>query len=188
MNRIQQRQQKTEPANLEIVSLVQAKLYLRETRDDQDDNISLLIAAAVQFMEAGLDYFIDTDETIYQYCDNFYPELYIWHRHISATDEDTTVEYWDGSSWIEVSPEVYRLSSSLTPPTIFLRNGQAWPTPAAEKENVRIGFKLDTTHSFLDDIRGAILTLVASNYENAEGIIDVPKRVTWVIDVHRMHS
>lgn len=186
--RIQKRQQKTDPANLEIVNLAQAKLNLREVNSDQDDNIQLAINQAVQFIEAGLDFAIDTDDTIYQFYDGFGSELNIWHRYISGADDDIVVEYWDGSTWNEVNQTVYRLNSASVPPCIFLRSGQTWPTDVSldPQDVVRVGFKIDTTHSFYDDIRGAILDYVASKYENAEGTTDVPARVMAVIMKHRL--
>jgi len=187
MSALHKRQVKQSPGGREIVPLQEAKLYLRETNSDQDDNIQLLINAAVQFMESQLDYAIDSEGLIYQYSDQFESnEIKIWHRYIM--EEGFVVEYWNGEEWVAVEDTVYRISISDMPPKAFLRSGQVWPTPSLDMESVRVGFKVDTDHSFIDDIKGAVLSLVAHQYENAEGTTDVPPRVMAVINRHKLHS
>ncbi len=186
MSQLHKRQVKSSPGSLTIVTLDEAKLYLRETNSDQDDNIQVLINAAIQFIESQLDYPIDTDELIYQYSDQFVDSIQIWHRYI--TDEDLVVEYWDDTTWTAADDTLYRVSVSDTPPKVFLRSGQVWPAASLDAESVRVGFKIDTTHSFLNDIKGAVLALVAHQYENLEGTTEVPPRVMAVINRHKMHS
>lgn len=188
--RLQKRQTKATPGDysLTILPLTRAKLYLRESNSDQDNVITDLINAGVQHIEAGLDFSIDTSGLIYQYYDVFESTTYIWHRYITATD--LVVEYWDGSDWQTVNASNYRVSVSSTPPCVFLTSTGEWPTTTSEDSTdvLRIGFKMDTSHSFLDDIKAAVMAFVAWKYENPEGITDMPSGIAETIKRHRLYS
>jgi hypothetical protein len=76
-----------------------------------------------------------------------------------------------------------------TPPKVFLTSTGEWPDDISDDLNsVRVSFKMDTTHSFLDDIKAAVMTYVAWKFENAEGSTEVPAGLMATINRHRMYS
>jgi hypothetical protein len=186
--RIQKRQIKATPGDysLTILPLASAKLNLLidTAVTDQDAVVTQHIKSAVQHIEAGLDFSIDTSGLIHQYYDGFSTYLPIWHRYIKTTD--LVVEYWDGSAWAVASSSLYRIDISNIPPRVTLKDDQDWPTPEESDNNVRVGFKMDTSHSFLEDVRGGVIAWVADRYWNREG--NVNKNVQAVIDRHKLHS
>jgi len=190
--RIQKRQVKTAPGDYELVSLVTMKAYLFETSTDQDAIITALITAAIQSIESGLDYSIDTSSLIYQYYDRFPEdgELPIWHPHIKTTD--LVVEYWNDTAWDVVKDSDYRIDIATALPRVFLKSTSSWPTDISDDINsVRIGFKMDLTDSFLDDIKAAVMTWVAARYEGKEGEWNssvMIGSVDRVIERHKLHS
>ena len=153
-----------------------------------DDVITDLINAGVQFIESGLDYSIDTSGLITQYYDGFTETcLPIWHRHIVETD--LVVEYWNDTTWVAVSSTNYRIDTTSTPPRVFLKSTGEWPSEVSDDSNsARVRFKMDTSHSFLDDIKAAVMTYVAWKFENAEGSTEVPAGLIATINRHRMYS
>lgn len=153
---------------------------------DQDAVITSLINAAVQEIEAGLGFAIDTSGLITQYYDYFDTELPIWHRYIKTTD--LVVQYWDGDSWETVTASNYRIDLASTPPRVFLTTNGEWPTPAAELNSVRVSFKIDTDHSFFDSLKAVCMTWVAARYENRENTNGLPAAVQAFIDRYRMYS
>ena len=190
--KLTKRQSKATPGDysLTILPLARAKLALRvaTSNTSMDDVITDLINAGVQFIESGLDYSIDTSGLITQYYDGF-EETYlpIWHRHIVTTD--LVVEYWNDSTWATVTASNYRLDLTSTPPKVFLTSTGEWPDDISDDLNsVRVSFKMDTTHSFLDDIKAAVMTYVAWKFENAEGSTEVPAGLMATINRHRMYS
>lgn len=154
-----------------------------------DEVITDLINAGVQFIESGLDYSIDTSGLITQYYDSFEETyLQIWHRYIVETD--LVVEYYNTSGvWAAVSSTNYRIDTTSTPPKVFLKSSGEWPSDISDDMNsVRVKFKMDTTHSFLDDIKAAVMTYVGWKFENAEGSMDIPAGLLATINRHRMYS
>lgn len=159
------------------------------TSSDQDDVITDLINSAVQYHEQGLNFIVDTDDTIYQYYDRFDgEELQIWHKYISDSAANVAVHYWDGSAWTEFSNSNYRVDAASNPPRILLKDGSDWPDLTnADLNAVRVSFKIDTSVSFYKDLKASVMTLVAARYENREGMV-VPESVKSFIDLHRMPS
>lgn len=154
---------------------------------DQDDVITDLINAAVQEIEAGLDFAIDTSGLIYQYYDRFDSELFIWHRYVKSTD--LVVEYWNDTTWTAVSSTNYRLDLASVPPKVFLTSTGEWPSNVSDDINaVRIGFKIDTDVSFFDSLKAACMTWVAARYENRENSDGLPDAVQAFIDRYKLHS
>lgn len=156
---------------------------------DQDDVITDLINAAVQEIEAGLDFAIDTTGLIYQYYDSFPSDgcLYIWHRYVKETD--LVVEYWNDTAWTAVSSTNYRLDLASVPPKAFLTSTGEWPDDVSDDINaVRIGFKVDTDVSFFDSLKAACMTWVAARYENRENSDGLPDAVQAFIDRYKLHS
>lgn len=191
MNKLQKRQIKSNPGNYvdSILTLERAKLYLRESNSDQDDVITDLIYAGVAYMEAALDFAVDTMSLIYQYYDEFPSDgtLLIWHRFI--TDSNLVVEYWNGSAFTAIDSTNYRVDLSSVPPRVFLTSVGEWPDGSDDGKNVlRVGFKVDTTHSFYRDLRAAVMEYVAAKYENAEGTTELPSKIQSFIEINRMRS
>lgn len=191
--KFQKRQSKASPGDysLTILPLSRARLYLLATSGvtDQDDVITDLINAAVQFIEAGLDFSIDTSGLITQYYDYFPSdgELPIWHRYITTTD--LVVQYWDDTTWQTFSSANYRIDTWSAPPKVFLKSDAEWPTDVSDDINsVRVSFKMDTSHSFLDDVKAAAMAFVAHRYENRENTNSIPDAVMAVINRHKIHS
>lgn len=186
----QKRQVKTAPGDytLTLLTLARAREYLLATSGvtDQDNVITDLIHGAIQHIEAGLDYPIDTNSLIYQYYDHFPDDgiLPIWHRYITTTS--LVVEYWRGATWSAVDSSNYRIDISSAPPRVFLTSTGEWPDDVSDDMNsVRVGFKMDTAHNFLDDIKVAAMSLIAAKYENREeGTI--PASVDRVINRHKL--
>lgn len=166
--RFQKRQKKTAPGSYQVLSLTRAKAYLYVSTTDQDEVIQDLIDGAVAYLEAALDYAIDTDEPVYQYMDTWPNDDYIpiWHRYVT---DDVAVHYWDGDSWEAVNTSLYRFDSAGAFPRVILRDGYDWPAAiAADLNSVRVTFTPDTTVSFYNELRSAVMTLVAARYENRE--------------------
>jgi hypothetical protein len=192
--RIQKRQFKSAPGDymLTILPLATAKSYLfiDTAVTDQDAIITALIKGGIEYIENGLDYPIDTSSIIYQYYDAFPSEGYlpIWHRYIKTTD--LVVEYWDGSAWAVFASTNYRVSIETVPPKVFLKANKSWPdlTDPDSMNMVRIGFKVDTAHSFFYGLTRAAFEWVASRYENKEGTTMIPSSVTAFIEQHKLHS
>lgn len=192
--KFQKRQTKATPGDysLTILPLARARMYLLQTSGvtDQDDVITDLINAAVQFIEAGLDFSIDTSGLITQYYDEFPDdgELPIWHRYIKSTD--LVVEYWNDSAWTTFSSSNYRIDLSSAPPRVFLKSTGSWPSDVSDDDLnvVRVSFKMDETHSFLDDIKAAAMTFVAARFGNRENSEEIPDGVMAVINRHKIHS
>lgn len=187
------RQIKASPGDysLTILPLSRARLYLLATTGvtDQDDVITDLINAAVQEIEAGLDFAIDTSGLIYQYYDSFPDDgcLYIWHRFVKSTN--LVVEYWDDTTWSTVSSSNYRLDLASVPPKVFLTSTGEWPDDVSDDINsVRVGFKIDTDHSFFDSLKAVVMTWVAARYENRENSDGLPDAVQAFIDRYKLHS
>lgn len=184
--RYQKRQTKTVAGDYEILSLTRAKLYLYITGTAQDDVITDLINGAVAYLEQSLDFIVDTDSDCYQFYDAFPAESYlpIWHRFI--TDDGCHVHYWNGSAWTEFSTAYYRVDNASVPCKIILKDGYSWPTLTVSDLNaVRVTFVPDTSVSFYNDLKAAIMTLVAARYENREAA-EVPQIVKAFIDRHRI--
>lgn len=184
MSRIQKRQVKSNPGSFELVDLDTMKEYLLETNDDRDNTITNLILAATSYLEAELDYAIDTDESISQYYDGFSSVLYIWHRYIQDT---ISVEYLKDGDWVEVDDSVYRLDRSSSLPRVILRVDQEWPTDGdTEDANVRVSFTPNTDHPAFNAFRQVIKEYVAMNYEQPEGswnssiMVSGIMRIIWV--------
>lgn len=184
--RYQKRQTKTVAGDYEILSLTRAKLYLYITGTAQDDVITDLINGAVAYLEQSLDFIVDTDSDCYQFYDAFPAESYlpIWHRFI--TGDGCHVHYWNGTAWTEFSTASYRVDNASVPCKIILRDGYSWPTLTVSDLNaVRVTFVPDTSVSFYNDLKAAIMTLVAARYENREAA-EVPQIVKAFIDRHRI--
>jgi hypothetical protein len=190
--KFQKRQTKVTPGDytVTILPLATAKTYLFEgAGTDQDAIITALIRGAVQTLEAGLDFIIDTSGLIDQYYDGFPTDgmIPIWHRYIKTTD--LVVEYWNDTTWTAVSSSNYRIDISSNPPKVFLKSTGEWPSDISDDglNTVRIGFKVDHSLSFIDELRGAAMALVAARYENREAG-DIPITVQAFIDRHKLHS
>lgn len=194
--KFQKRQTKATPGDyaLTILPLATAKTYLLEgSGTDQDAIITALIKGGVQFCEAGLDFAIDTSGLIYQYYDGFPDdrELPIWHRYIKATD--LVIEYWNDTTWVAVTASLYRTDMFSVPPKVFLKSTSDWPSDISNDglNTVRIGFKIDTAHSFYDELRSAVMSWVAARYESREGDWNSGVMINNVhrfIDRHKLHS
>jgi hypothetical protein len=189
----QKRQTKASPGDyiLTILPLATAKTYLLEgSGTDQDAIITDLIEGAVQYIESGLDYIVDTSGLIYQYYDAFPTDgiLPIWHRYIKETD--LVVQYWSGSAWTSFASTNYRIDTAATPPRVFLKSTASWPdlTDPDSYNMVRVGFKWDVAHSFIHELRAATMAYVAWRYENREGSSGIPQVLTAFIDRHKLHS
>lgn len=191
--KFQKRQTKATPGDysLSIVSLAEARLYLLATTGvtDQDSIITSLINAAVQEIEAGLDFAIDTSGLVTQYYDSFPDDgiLPIWHRFVKSTD--LVVQYWNDTTWATVAASNYRLDLAGTPPCVFLTSTGEWPDDVtADMNGVRVSFKVDTDHSFFDSLKAAVMTWVAARYENRENSNGIPEAVKAFIDRYKVHS
>lgn len=166
--RFQKRQKKTAPGSYQVLSLTRAKSYLYVTTTDQDEVIQDLINGSVAYLEAALDFAIDTDQPIYQYMDQWPTgeHIPIWHRYVT---DAVAVEYWDGNSWETVSTSIYRYDPAGPVPRVILRDGYDWPGAiAADLNSVRVTFTPDTTMGFYNELKAAVMTLVAARYENRE--------------------
>lgn len=156
---------------------------------DQDSIITSLINAAVQEIEAGLDFAIDTSGLITQYYDYFPSDgiLPIWHRYIKTTD--LVVQYWDDTTWQTVTASNYRIDLASAYPRVFLTSSGEWPSDVSDDMNsVRVSFKVDTDHSFFDSLKAACMTWVAARFENRENTNGLPDAVQAFIDRYKMHS
>jgi hypothetical protein len=183
---MQKRQSKTAASDYEIISLTTARLYLMQRTGVtvQDSIITILINSAESYLEESLGFIIDTSSLIYQYYDSFDTYLPIHHRYVTTTS--FVVEYWNGSAWTAVSTSVYRTDLANIPPRAILKEDQDWPDIShSELNSVRVGFKVDTSVSFFNDLKAAVLTLVAARFENREGG-DIPKTVKAFIDKYRI--
>lgn len=178
------RQKKTATGSYQVLSLTRAKAYLYVTTSDQDEVIQDLINGSVAYLEAALDFAIDTDEPIYQYADHW-PKSYIpiWHRYVT---DDITVEYWDDNSWEAVSSSVYRVDSAGPIPRVILRDNYDWPSAISDDLNsVRVQFTPDTTAGFYNELKAAVMTMVAARYENREAS-EIAPTVKAFIDKYKM--
>ena len=168
--RIQKRQTKEAAGSYAIITVAAMKEHLLIDSDvtDQDDVIQDYIDAAVSYFETSLDYFIDTEDEIYQYYDGFDSELPIFHRFILGTSADIEVNYWNGSAWVEASTSLYRIDTASAFPRILLKSDQTWPDVEETMNNVSVTFFMDTTNSMLKNIKGGIIAWVIARYENRE--------------------
>jgi hypothetical protein len=189
MPRIEKRQVKTNPGSLQLVTLTDMKRYLLESGSDRDDDITALIQYAQGYLEAELEYAIDTDELIYQYHDRWDWWMPIWHRYVIGTD--LVVEHLVDGVWTAVSSSLYRLDPSCVPPRVILRDGAEWPDNTDEElASIRIGFKVDTGHPAWNSFKQAVREIVARTYESPEGFsqsASMGNSVQRIIDIYKIH-
>lgn len=189
-HRIEKRQVKTQPGSLQLVTLTDMKGYLLESGSDRDDDILGLIQYAQAYLEAELEYAIDTDELIYQYYDGFRSWLPIWHRFVIPTG--IVVEHLVNGQWTAVNASEYRLDASHVPPRIILTKDGEWPdTTDSEWANVRVGFKVDTSNPAWNAFKQAVKEIVARTYESPEGTTEntavTATSVRRIIEIYKMH-
>lgn len=187
LHRIEKRQVKTQPGSLQLVTLTDMKGYLLESGSDRDDDITALIQYAQSYLEAELEYAIDTDELIYQYYDGFRSYLPIWHRYVISSG--LVVEHLVDGTWTAVNSSNYRLDASYVPPRVMLKTNGEWPDNTdSEWSNVRVGFKVDTSHPAWNAFKQAVKEIVARTYESPEGTtVSMGNSVQRVIDIYKMH-
>lgn len=190
MPRIEKRQVKTNPGSLQLVTLTDMKRYLLESGSDRDDDITALIQYAQGYLEAELEYAIDTDELIYQYYDKWDWWMPIWHRYVISSG--LVVEHLVGGEWTAVSSSLYRLDASYVPPRIILKDGSEWPDNTdSELACIRIGFKVDTGHPAWNSFKQAVREIVAKTYESPEGTTEktavMASSVRRIIDIYKIH-
>jgi uncharacterized phiE125 gp8 family phage protein len=158
----------TSPPALEPVSLDDAKAHLRLVQNDDDPLISTLIIAARRRIEAetGLA-LIAQGWSCYRddWPDDGLVELPV--APLIAVTRVTT--YADDDTAADIDPAHYYVDSVSTPPRLALRGSRAWPRPGRVANGIEIAVTAGFGSAALavpEDIRNAVLQLVAHLYEN----------------------
>lgn len=171
----------TEPA-VEPVSLVEAKLHLREDGSDQDDIINILIKGARQYAEAytGRSFVTRTWELTL----GAFPasgEIEVPRPPLISVE---SIKYVDTTGTLQtVSASVYQVDSYRAPALIRPAYGQVWPaTRSGDYNAVRVRYSAgypevgspagdDPTDGVPELVRQWILVRVAQMYEHREAIV-----------------
>lgn len=165
------------------VSLVEAKLHLREDFNEQDDLINILIAAATshaeQFLGRALiaqtwDLYVDQFPIS---TDTLPNEIRIPKPPLIAV---TGVFYRDSSDVEqEFASSSYTVDDSSAPARVVLASSASWPTTRTGANAVRIRFKAGYLDNMVSpasgevpsDIRSAILLQIGALYANREQVV-----------------
>jgi uncharacterized phiE125 gp8 family phage protein len=166
----------------EPVTLDEAKLYARIDQSDEDDAVSMMIAAARGMFEreTGLilvrqSWTLSLDLWPKRGADGL-RRCYLPLRPILSLTSITV----DGA----VVPETdYSLDASAAPPRLIEARGGAWPKPSAKTGGIVIAFDAgfgDAEDDVPAPIRLAILRLVAEAYDT-RGVAGAPGGLTQAV-------
>jgi uncharacterized phiE125 gp8 family phage protein len=158
----------TSPPAIEPASLSDAKAHLRLVQNDDDSLIGTLISAARRRVEAetGLALIAQGWSC---YLDDW-PEDGIVALPISPLIAVSTVKvYGDDDSAAAIDSSHYYIDAVSAPPRLALRGSRVWPPPGRVANGIEIALTAGfgtTVASVPEDLRNAILQLVAHLYEN----------------------
>lgn len=91
-----------------------------------------------------------------------------------------------------VSPDIYRVDTYSNPPRIALEYGKSWPASRLVSNSVKVEF-VGGHSSTPDDLKHAVIMLVAHWYENREAassvsLSEMPMGVQSILDKYRVMS
>ena len=170
-------------------ALEEVKEYLRVTSTYEDDLLTLLIDAAVGYVEMTTNKTL-ASKSYTQYCDYFIDTIALDHSPLTSV---TSINYidTDGNSQL-LSSSVYSENSASAPSEINLAYGQSWPATRDVKNAVTIVYSAGyATWTVVPELlRQAVKFLVGHWYMNREAasnikIEDVPLTVNCIITKYK---
>ena len=158
----------TAPAN-KPVSVLEAKDQLRVTFNDDDMIIDRYINAATAWVEQYLQRKLIT-QTWNMFLDSWPTEIEVLFGDLQSV---THVKYTDSDeAQATFTSDDYLVDTDSVPGRIVLKDGETWPTDTLSPKNpIEIQFVTgygDNASDVLQDIRDAIILLVAHKYSMRE--------------------
>lgn len=167
----------TPPAETPI-SLEEAKAHLRVDDDDQDELIDALIAAATGYLDGPQGVLGRALVTQTWRADRScflsgpcWPGIRLPLAPVQSAN--LTVEYWNGTDYIEVDAEGYALYADSLGPYVDGVTNFTWPTPETRTDAVKITFVAGygTAAEVPQPLKQAILLMVGHWFENREASV-----------------
>ena len=112
-----------------------------------------------------------------------------------------SVSYYDENNALQtLAPETYELDAFVSPPRLYLANGQSWPATYDKPNAVRVAFYAGydarggspDTNQIPESLRSAILLMIGHLYENREPVLvgtiasELPMGVHALIQRYKM--
>ncbi|MDX0597152.1 phage gp6-like head-tail connector protein [Sinorhizobium medicae] len=169
------------------VTLAEAKRHLRVFHDDDDADITSMIAAAEASIEGANGVGIALlSQTWRLSLDHFPYQIIVPLGPVTAV---TSVTYRDGSD-VEQSVPGLRYDLDQQPLRIWPARDASWPSVACEPGAVKITFECGY-QTLPQDLRWALLLLVGHFYENREavadgGLAELPLGVASILERYRV--
>lgn len=158
----------TTPPAIEPVSLSDVKAHLRLSQNDDDALLGTLISAARRRIEA------ETGRALIAqgwscYLDDW-PGTGLVDLPVAPLIAVTGVTvYGDDDTPASIDPAHYYVDTVSLPPRLALRGSRVWPPPGRAANGIEIALTAGfgtTAASVPDDLRNAVMQLVAHLYEN----------------------
>lgn len=179
---------RTVPPASPVVSLAEAKRHLRVFHDDDDADITAMVAAAEAAIEGPYGIGIALSPQTWRLSlDHFPCEIIVPLGPVTAV---TSVAYSDANG----SPATVsglRLDLDSSPLRIWPARDTAWPETYCEPGVVKITFSCGYA-TLPQDLRWAILLLVGHFYQNREAVttdlkaVDLPMGVASILERYRV--
>jgi uncharacterized phiE125 gp8 family phage protein len=162
------------------VTLAEAKAHLVIDHDLDDSLVDGLIAAATEYAEQYTNRAL-VQRTLDYSMDSFPASAFVLPKAPALSV--TSIDYTDTNGDPQTVPTtVYGLDLGVTPPVIYLKYGQVWPTARSERNAVTVRFVAgyaglgspeDVRAGVPEAIKAAIKLIVGDLYLNRERKMDV---------------
>lgn len=184
------------PPQSEPVSLAEAKEHLRIDGTDHDNLLTSLISAARRAAEefCRRAFITQTWKLIFD-ADEVIDDIEVPRPPLQSV---TSIAYYDqGGAQQAFASTNYWVDTDSGPGRIYLRKGATWPTAMRDKGSLEVQYKAgygDAGANVPDDIRRAILRIIADMFEHPEDVITgtiintVPKNAVWLLQPYRIYE
>lgn len=169
----------TNPA-LYPVTLAEAKDHLVITHDLDDALIDGLISAATEYAEQYVNRAL-VQRTLDYSMDYFPASAFVLPK--APAISITSIDYIDTDGATQtLATSVYGLDAGVTPPVVYLKYGQVWPTARSERNAVTVRFIAgyvglgspeDVRAGVPEAIKAAIKLIIGDLYLNRERKMDI---------------
>jgi len=178
-------------AVLPAVSLIDAKIYLKQDFDTEDSLITSLIAAATKTVEVFLRASLLTQTLVLQM--DCFPDSRVIELKNGPVQSLTHIKYYDSNSTLQTWTQSgnYALDNKSVPPVAYLEPDIYWPEVKSDKRNaIEIEYICGYTAATLipAEIITAIKFIIKHLYDNrdlyvfGEGqAVELPKSAEWLL-------
>ncbi len=174
----------------DFISLSDAKRQVQVSHNDDDILLSRLIHQASTYVEKYTGRFL-TSQTIAMYLDEFPRVITVPRGPIQSVESITYVDTGGETQTLDV--DQYRVDKESTYCRISPAFDKSWPSilPVMNSVEITMIAGYGDVDDVPEDLKGAMLLLVGTWYENRDGIgntnvKEIPFGVDNVLDMHRM--